>query len=173
MFHRLTPDGVSLYHGTKSDITKRFDSQESIPERECQSAIVLGMSPIIRAKSCSSGIECFSDCAVIIYSHVMNLSHGYHRIDLIFDRYFEESLKEGTRNERGTGSMFVFEGDDTPVPSNMEQTFMKESKNKNTLNECLATKMIELHNGPQLLVTTLKDSVLCSFDAELLGESTA
>ena len=67
--------------------------------------------------------------------------------------------------------MFVFEGDDTPVPSNMEQTFMKESKNKNTLNEYLATKMIELHNGPQLLVTTLKDSVLCSFDAEPLGES--
>ncbi len=28
----LTPDGVSLYHGTKSDIAKRFDSHESIPE---------------------------------------------------------------------------------------------------------------------------------------------
>ena len=67
--------------------------------------------------------------------------------------------------------MFVFEGDDTPVPNNMVQTFMKESKNKNTLNEYLATKLIEVHQGPQLLVTTLKDSVLCSFNAEPLEQS--
>ena len=31
--HSLTPDGVSLYHGTKSDISKRFASQEGIPEQ--------------------------------------------------------------------------------------------------------------------------------------------
>ncbi len=130
------------------------------------------MSPIIRAKSCSAGsIECFSDFAVIIYHQVMKLSHGYARIDLVFDRYFEESFKEGTRNARGTGSMFVFEGDDTPVPNNMAQTFMKESNNKNTLNEYLAKKLIEIHKGPQLLVTTLKDNVLCSFDAEPLEQS--
>ena len=167
----LTPDGVSLYHGTKSDITKRFDYQEGIPEQGGKSALVLEMSPIIRAKSCSSGTECFSDFAVIIYHHVMKLSHGYNRIDLVFDRYFEESLKEGTRNERGTGSMFVLEGDDTPVPSNMEQTFMKESKSKNALNEYLAKKLIEVHKGTQHLVITLKDTVLCSFDAESLEQS--
>ena len=63
----------------------------------------------------------------------MKLSHGYDRVDLIFDRYFDASLKAGTRNDRGTGSMFVFEGDDTP--NDMEQTFMKESRNKNELNE--------------------------------------
>ena len=36
--------------------------------------------------------------------------------------------------------MFVFEGDDTPGPSNMEQTFMQESKNKTALNEYRAKK---------------------------------
>ena len=169
----LTPDGVSLYHGTKADIAKRFESEENIPEKEGKSAIILEMSPIIRAKACSSGIECFSDFAVIIHHHVMKLSHGYDRIDLIFDRYFEGSLKDGTRNERGTGSMFVFEGDDTPIPNNMEQTFMKESKNKNSLNEYLATKLIELHSGSQLLIATLRDTVLCSFDCEPLEHSDA
>ena len=44
--------------------------------------------------------------------------------------------------------MFVFEGDDTP--NDMEQTFMKESRNKNELNEYLAKKLIEIHKGPQL-----------------------
>ena len=48
---------------------------------------------------------------------------------------------------------------------------MKESQNKNALNEYLAKKLIEIHNGPQLLVATLKDTVLCSFDAEPLRQS--
>ena len=37
----LTPDGVSLYHGNKSDISKRFESEENIPENEGKSFIVL------------------------------------------------------------------------------------------------------------------------------------
>ena len=118
----LTPKGVSLYHSTKFDIAKRFNSQDGTPELEGKSALVLEMSPIICPKSCSSGRECFSDFVVIIYHHIM--SHGYNCIDLVFDCYFEWSMKEGTRNKQGTGSMFVFEGDNTPGPSNMEQTFM-------------------------------------------------
>ena len=98
----------------------RFDSDETVPEKEGKPALVLEMSPIIRAKSCSSsGIECFADFAVIIYSNVMKLCHGYDRVDLVFDRYFDASLKAGTRNDRGTGSMFAFEGDDTPVPNDI------------------------------------------------------
>ena len=111
-----------------------------------------------------------SDFAVIIYNPII-LSHGYDRVDLVFDRYFEDSLKEGTRNERGTGSMFVFEGDNTPIPNNMEQTFMKKSKKKNELNEYLARKLIEIHSGTQVLIATWKDTVLCSFDAEPLEHS--
>ena len=52
--------------------------------------------------------------------------------------------------------MFLFEGHNTPAPNNMVQTFMKESKDKNTLNEYLETKLIKVHQGPQPLVTTLK-----------------
>lgn len=167
----LTPDGISLYHGTKSDISKRFISDDSIQEYDGKSAIVLEMSPIIRAKSCSSGVESFSDFAVIIYNEIVKLSHGHDRTDLVFDRYFPESLKEGTRNERGSGSMFAFEGDDTVIPSNMEQTFMKESNNKNQLNEYLAKKLIEVHQGPKLLIATWKDTILCSFDSEPVNHS--
>ena len=169
--HSLTPDGVSLYHGNKADIAKRLNSEELLPEQDGKSAIILEMSPIIRAASCSTGIENFSDFAVIIYHHVAKLSHGYDRVDLIFDRYFQESLKEGTRNDRGSGSMFVFEGDHTPIPNNMEQTFMKESKNKDKLNEYLAKKLISLHEGSQLMVATWKDTVLSSFNAEPLAQS--
>ena len=67
--------------------------------------------------------------------------------------------------------MFNFEGDDTPIANNMEQTFMKESKKKNDVNEYLAEKLIEIHKGSKLLVATLKSSVICSFDLEPLNHS--
>ena len=67
--------------------------------------------------------------------------------------------------------MFVFEGDHTLVPNNMEQTFMKESKNKNDLNEYLAKKFIDLHRGPQLLIASWKDTILCSVDPEPVEQS--
>ena len=39
--HSLSPDCVSLYHGTESDIAKRFDSDETVPEIKGKSALVL------------------------------------------------------------------------------------------------------------------------------------
>ena len=134
----------------KSDISKRLVSDETIPQKEGKSALILEMSPIV-------------------YHCVMKLSHGYDRVDFIFDRNYDRNLKSGTRNNRETGSMFVFEGDDTR--NDMEQTSMKESRNKTELRQYLAKKLIELYKGPQLLVDSLKDSVLCSFDCEPLHHS--
>ena len=71
--HILTPNGVSLYHGNKADIAKRLNSEELSPEQDGKSAIILEMSPIIRAASCSTGIENFSAFAVIIYHHVAKI----------------------------------------------------------------------------------------------------
>ena len=116
-------------------------------------------------------IESFSDFAVIIYNEIVKLSHGHDRTDLVFDRYYPESLKERTRNERGSGS-FVFEGDDTVIPSIPSiPSNMKESNNKNQLNEYLAKKLIEVHQGPKLLIATWKDTILCSFDSEPVNHS--
>ena len=41
----------------------------------------------------------------------------------------------------------------------------------NDLNEYLARKLIEIHKGPKLLVATLKNSVICSFNLEPLNQS--
>ena len=48
----LSTDGVSLYHGSKSDIAKRLKtySQETIPDRECNSAMIVEMSPSLEEK---------------------------------------------------------------------------------------------------------------------------
>lgn len=100
----------------------------------------------------------------------MKLGAIYTRIDLVFDRYFADSLKEDTRKGRGLDSTFIFDND-TSLPEDMVETFMKNSRNKNALGEYLAAKMIELHGGPQLLICTLRDSILCSSNNERMDLS--
>ena len=109
--------GIELYHGSKSDITKRFPSPISVaPEhdQESKSPIILEMSPLIRAKafsSQSSSLANFGEFSLLIYYEVMRLAAQYKRIDLVFDRYFDRSLKEATRAGRGEGSKYSFKGD--------------------------------------------------------------
>ena len=82
-------------------------------------------------------------------------------MDLIFDRYFEDSLKEATRDKRGQGSRFFFDGD-TPLPKTLGNDFLLNSQNKNDLNEFRAQKFIQLHNTPNILIVTYRDPVLVS-----------
>ena len=63
----------------------------------------------------------------------MKHASNYDRINLIFDPYFEKSLKEGTRSGRGEGSHYLLHGDFTE----MAESFLKNSQNKNELNDCL------------------------------------
>ena len=126
------------------------------------------MSPIIRAKcfTCRD-IVCFSNFPVLIYYEIIKLAANHNRIDLVFDRYFENSLKEDTRTFRGsTGCTFPFD-DDTELPDDMVGTFTTNNDNKNALNEYLAKKLIDLHQGSKLIITTFKNSVLCSSNTDI------
>ena len=87
---------------------------------------------------------------------------NYKRIDLDFDRYFERSLKEGTRMGRGEGPGYLFEGDLTELPFKMAENFLSNSENKDKLNEYLAKKLLELHQSDQMLVATYKNTSLVS-----------
>ena len=49
--------------------------------------------------------------SLLVYYEVMKHETNYDRIDLAFDRYFEKSLKEGTRSLREEGSQYLLEGD--------------------------------------------------------------
>ena len=49
----------------------------------------------------------------------------------------------------------------------MVGTFTTNNDNKNALNEYLAKKLIDLHQGSKLIITTFKNSVLCSSNTDI------
>ena len=165
-------NGIELYHGSKSEITKPFHFQTSVAlpyELEAKSSIVIGISPLIKAKAFAThtgSLANFGQFPLLVYCEVMKCGTNYDRIDLVFDRYFEKSLKEETRSQRGEGSQYLFEEGSTEIPFKVADSFLKSSENENKLIEYLATKLLELHQGDQILLVTYKNSFLMEFSAK-------
>ena len=67
----------------------------------------------------------FGEFSLLVYYKVVKYGINYDRIVLVFDRYFDKSLKEGTRSRRGEGSQYLFEGDSTEIPFKMADSFLK------------------------------------------------
>ena len=84
-------------------------------------------------------MTCFSDLAIEIYYEIIRLEFDYKRTNIVFGRYFDDSLKEGTRKSWGTGTILMF-GDDTDIPQDMRDNFLRNSQNKNNLNEFLSKR---------------------------------
>ena len=87
------------------------------------------MSPFIRAKCFSLPDNiCFSDLAVVLYCEVLTLGSGYERINAVFNRYYDRSLKEVKHISRGTGTKFKIT-ELSEIPKNFE-SFLHISQNK-------------------------------------------
>ena len=81
---------------------------------------------------------------------------------MIFDQYFEKSLKEGTRSGKRESSRYLFEGDSTEILYKMAESFLKNNQNNNQLNDYLSLKLLELHQGDQTMIATYKNTSLSS-----------
>ena len=93
---------------------------------------------MIKAKAFAThtgSLASFGEFSLLVYYKVMKYGTNYDRIDLVFDQYFNKSLKEGTRSWRGEGSQYLLERGSTEIPFKMADSFLKSSENKNTLNE--------------------------------------
>ena len=82
---------------------------------------------------------CFLDLAIVLYYEIIRLGFDYNRIGIVFDRYFDDSLKEGTTKIRGTVTILMFD-DDTNIPQDMIDNFLRNSQNKSNLNEFVSEK---------------------------------
>ena len=147
----LSVDEKSLYHGTKADLLKRFEKVDP-PVLPSNAAIIIELSAIIRFRS-NITVDTFNAFAIAIYTHINNISADYQRIDVACDRYFDNSLKNQTRSERGCGSSIKFDGQ-TPFPNEFCDNLLKNSKNKEKLNHFLADKLYSLHDNDKCIVIT-------------------
>ena len=102
----LSINGHNLYHRRKSNILQRFKPTE-FPGNETSSAIIIELSAILR---CSFNAITFNDFAGKIYAYIIDIAIGYDRVDIVSDKYFENSIKSLTRHDCGFGSLLNFDG---------------------------------------------------------------
>ena len=94
------------------------------------------------------------------YAHIIDLGKDYGRIDVICDRYFTNSLKTQTRDSRGNGNIMEFH-DNSVFPKDFNENFLKNSCNKEQLNNYLATKFIEFHQyNPKSFTVTCEHTII-------------
>ena len=87
-------------------------------DQERKSDIVVEMSPTIRVKAFvihTASLTNFDEFAILVYYEVTNHASNYDSIYLVFVRFFDKSLKEGTRSGGGEGSQCLFEGYSTEI----------------------------------------------------------
>ena len=132
----LSANQYSLYHNAKSHVTSQFHAISRPSFHVRKSRIVIELSVLLHRKRVS-WVKSFEDYARFRYHVIMKLAELYSRCDIIKDRYFPESLKEGFRDTRGSdGLVFPFH-DSTPFPAKFETYFLTNVTNKTNLNERL------------------------------------
>ena len=123
-------DMGDLRHCTKSDHIGCVESlitapQNGMPEVDAKivdGSVVVNMLP---PKTCAT----FGDYAAPLFiPYVLRLLQTSKRLDVVWDRYIESSLKSSIRLKRGSGSRIFVKGS-TPVLKNW-QSFRRVYENK-------------------------------------------
>jgi len=104
----------------------------------------------------------FSDYAGLVFiPHIRQRLQHVQRLDIVWNRYMPDSLKQSTRESRGSGRRRKVT-ETTPLPRNW-QSFLQADSNKAELFEFLANRLSE-ETPPRgkEIVTTLGASVKCT-----------
>ena len=161
VFQSIVATPSTLYHALKSAILNRFQTVNNKPSfRDERSAFVVELSAMVLIKA-KCDAETFHDFSLIMYTYIIKQGKNYERIDVVCDQYFADSLKEGTRKERGSGTQKNFD-DSTNFPPKMREDFLKNAENKESLNRYLASKFMTFHSGSKILTITYGNTILSS-----------
>ena len=84
-----------MYHG--SSVPERLPScQQPIISETYQNTIIVETLPIL-CKLLNVSAGNFYEFAALLYNYVIRLAEGFGRLDVVFDRYFKNSLKVQTK----------------------------------------------------------------------------
>lgn len=108
----------------------------------------------------------FSEYAANVFiRYLQNQLENTDRIDLVWDRYLENSLKESTREKRGKGLRRQVTNT-TKTPGNWQE-FLRSNENKIELFQYLAQKAIGIIKQ-KIVISTFETNVICNQNAENL-----
>ena len=97
---------------------------------------------------------------IICTFHLINLSSGCSRIDIVCEDYFDNSLKSHTREARGSGHFFPY-AEATNIPKDIQVNFLRDNRNKVALNSFLAGKLLNLF-GDATVFISVNSEVKCN-----------
>ena len=152
--HELLPVPVSLAEmdgtlrtGTKSVLVDKLTEDVICPStielHESSSCLIVDGQALVVALGKPNIAVTFGDLADIYVRAVLKIGSSYQRIDIVFDRYREESIKGGTRARRTKTPRpirRIVEGRDVPLPNNWTN-FLSLPENKVDLAHFLSEEL--------------------------------
>ena len=154
--HELLPVPVALAEmngnlrtGSKSILVQAITEGISCPSNLStvnmqNSTLIIDGQALVIAIGKPTGQVTFGDFASTFVQAVLNAGASFARIDVVFDRYYEISIKSATRSRRSQGTRpirRVIEHADVPLPSNWSN-FISLSENKADLARFLSQQLI-------------------------------
>ena len=126
---------------TKSDLLKCLDQPELPDPPSTFDCVVLDGAVVVHFLS-TKGMSTFNEYADKVFvPYISNQLQSCMRIDIVWDTYMPDSLKESTREKRGKGVPRKVSGE-TKLPSHWID-FLHEPSNKKELFVFLTTKISE------------------------------
>jgi len=124
------------------------------------SSIVLDGSSVIHMLS--PGVtKTFSEyCNNVFKPYIDSLLRSVSRIDIVFDRYFDSSLKSEARDSRGCGQWILVKPE-TIIPKNFK-SFLAVGENKEQLFHLLSNFITQFDTEGKVVVSTFDEMVKCN-----------
>ena len=154
----LSDNGKLRLPQSKSDLLNNFKTC-MVSANAIYDAIVVDAPAIVHSLP-SDGIRNFEDYFQVFFKWMCQKLVSTNRLDIVWDRYITESLKESTREKRGTGVRTKVSGQ-AKFPGKFKD-FLLLSNNKKELFDFL-TQRISKQSYPddKIVTVTNEKSVLC------------
>ena len=150
----------TLRSGNKSDLL--FCLERLCPakaEKPSVDVLLLDGAAIVNMLKPTGACKTFAEYSQFVFiPYVTRELESVKRVDVVWDRYLSNSLKDCTRRKRGNGSRRRVQPD-TKFPGNWA-AFLRVDENKVELFHFLAKQLITISNVRGQVVTTKDESVL-------------
>ncbi|KAG1654512.1 hypothetical protein GQR58_024970 [Nymphon striatum] len=149
----LASTNGKLHTSDKAQLQKllvgEVDIFKSLPKSEAKTCLLIDGAALIQAIGKPAKAQTFEDLSVEFCNSVLKrFGPVYSRVDLLFGRYQDLSIKSGTRSKRSEAGKVkpirrVISSKDVKLPSNFK-SFLSLSENKADLAAFLSEAMVEM-----------------------------